>query len=165
MSRRITTGLILALWALLATPAVADKPGDPGFLQFRGSSFPVTEEESTVSVVVKRHRGSTGAVTVEYTTADGSALDGEFSGYGDPGAQAEQAMRNVAQLLGEMGAGVNDICKITTYVSDRAYREPVYKVVGRHLKGVYPAGTGLIVDGFASPRILTEIDVEAVIQN
>ena len=61
-------------------------------------------------------------------------------------------------------ANLDDICKITIYIADRAYREPVYQVVGQALKGVFPVGTGLIVDGFASPRILVEIDVDAVVQ-
>jgi enamine deaminase RidA (YjgF/YER057c/UK114 family) len=94
----------------------------------------------------------------------GSNLDGEFTGYGDAAAQADQAMQNIKVLLEEAGGSLNDICKITTYIADRAYREPVYRVVGQHLKGVFPAGTGLIVDGFANPRILVEIDVDAVIQ-
>ena len=82
----------------------------------------------------------------------------------DAAAQAEQAMQNVKTLLEEAGSSLNDICKITTYIADRAYREPVYQVVGRYLKGVFPVGTGLIVDGFANPRILVEIDVDAVVQ-
>jgi enamine deaminase RidA (YjgF/YER057c/UK114 family) len=94
----------------------------------------------------------------------GSRLDGEFVGYGDAAAQAEQAMQNVKVLLEEAGSSLNDVCKVTTYIADRAYREPVYQVVGRYLKGVFPVGTGLIVDGFASPRILVEIDVDAVVQ-
>ncbi len=95
----------------------------------------------------------------------GSTLDGEFVGYGDAAAQAEQAMQNIKTLLEEAGAGLDDICQITTYIADRAYREAVYRVVGRHLQGVFPVGTGLIVDGFANPRILVEIDVEAVVQD
>ena len=95
----------------------------------------------------------------------GSTLDGEFVGYGDAAAQATQAMANVKALLEEAGASLNDICKLTVYVADRAYREPVYQVVGQYLQGVFTAGTGLIVDGFASPRILVEIDVEAVVQD
>jgi len=63
----------------------------------------------------------------------------------------------------------NKLCHVnpgkTVELADRAYREPVYQVVGQYLKGVFPAGTGLIVDGFASPRILVEIDVEAVVQD
>ncbi|MCZ6556595.1 MAG: Rid family hydrolase [SAR324 cluster bacterium] len=95
----------------------------------------------------------------------GTTLDNEFVGYGDAAAQAGQAMKNVKVLLAEAGASLNDICKITTYISDRGYREDVYQTVGRHLQGVFPVGTGLIVDGFASPRILVEIDVDAVIQD
>jgi enamine deaminase RidA (YjgF/YER057c/UK114 family) len=91
----------------------------------------------------------------------GTTLDGEFTGEGDPGAQAEQAMANIEMLFNEAGATVNDICKITTYIGDHAYRNDVYNVMGRWLKGVHPVGTGLIVNGFASPRILVEIDVEA----
>ncbi len=82
----------------------------------------------------------------------------------DPAAQAEQAMQNVTQLLEEAGSSLDHICKVTTYITDRADREPDYRVVGRHLKGVFPVGTGLIVDGFANPRILVEIDVDAVVQ-
>lgn len=95
----------------------------------------------------------------------GSTLDGDFIGYGDAAAQAAQAMENVKTLLAEAGASLDDVCKITTYIADRAYREPVYRTVGQYLKGVFPVGTGLIVDGFANPRILVEIDVEAVVQN
>jgi enamine deaminase RidA (YjgF/YER057c/UK114 family) len=93
----------------------------------------------------------------------GSTLDGEFVGYGDAAAQADQAMQNVKVLLEEAGASLNDICKITIYIADRAYREPVYQVVGQYLQGVFPVGTGLIVDGFANPRILVEIDIDAVV--
>ena len=54
--------------------------------------------------------------------------------------------------------------KTRIYVGDRGHREAVYRAVGRHLRGVHPCGTGLIVDGFARPEILVEIDVVAVIQ-
>jgi enamine deaminase RidA (YjgF/YER057c/UK114 family) len=95
----------------------------------------------------------------------GSTLDGDFVGYGDAAAQATQAMENIKVLLAEAGSSLNDVCKVTTYIADRAYREAVYQVVGRYLRGVFPVGTGLIVDGFASPRILVEIDVDAVVQD
>ena len=53
--------------------------------------------------------------------------------------------------------------QITVYITDRAYREPVYRVIGKWLKGVYPVSTGLIVEGLAKPEYLMEIDVTAVI--
>jgi enamine deaminase RidA (YjgF/YER057c/UK114 family) len=93
----------------------------------------------------------------------GFDLDGRFVGAGDAAAQAEQAMKNVKQLLEEAGSGLDHICKITTYITDRAYREAVYNVIGRHLKGVHPCGTGLVVRGLALPEMMMEVDIDAVI--
>ena len=95
----------------------------------------------------------------------GFNLDGEFPFPGDPAAQADQAMKNVRVLLEEAGASVGDICKIHTYILHRAHREAIYRAIGRHLQGVHPCGTGLIVDGFAMPEVLVEIDVVAVVQD
>jgi enamine deaminase RidA (YjgF/YER057c/UK114 family) len=93
----------------------------------------------------------------------GMNMDGNMVGIGDPAAQAENAMRCVKILLEEAGATLEHICKTTIYVTDRKYREPVYQIVGKWLKGVYPCQTGLIVSGLAKPEMLMEIDVEAVI--
>ena len=93
----------------------------------------------------------------------GSDLDGNIVGRGDPAAQAEQAMANVAQLLAEAGSDLSHIVKTTVYITDPRYREPVYQVIGRWLKGVYPVSVGLVVDGLAQPEWLMEIDVIAVL--
>lgn len=93
----------------------------------------------------------------------GFTLDGGFVGLGDAAAQADQAMRNVKTLLEEAGSRMEHICKITTYITDRAYRGPVYQVIGRHLGEIAPVGTGLIVNGLALPEMLVEIDIDAVI--
>jgi len=61
----------------------------------------------------------------------GQDLEGNSVGIGDPEAQTEQAMRNVRQLLEEAGSQLEDICKITVYITDRAYREPVYRTIGK----------------------------------
>lgn len=90
-------------------------------------------------------------------------FDGKIVGVGDPAAQAEHAMSCVKILLEEAGAKLEHICKIHIYVIDRAYREPVYRVVGKWLKGVHPCSTGLIVSALARPELLMEIDVDAVI--
>ncbi|MBV9066057.1 MAG: RidA family protein [Methylobacteriaceae bacterium] len=82
---------------------------------------------------------------------------------GDPEGQAEQAMSNIKLLLSEAGAGLEDICKITIYIVDPRFREPVYRTVGKWLRGVYPVSTGIIVSGLARPEWLVEIDVIAVI--
>ncbi|MCP1292719.1 MULTISPECIES: RidA family protein [unclassified Chromobacterium] len=94
----------------------------------------------------------------------GQDLDSRESvGIGDVAAQAEQAMANVKLLLEEAGSELGDICKIVIYLTDPRYREAVYLVVGRWLKGVYPVSTGLVVSALARPEWLVEIDVTAVI--
>jgi enamine deaminase RidA (YjgF/YER057c/UK114 family) len=94
----------------------------------------------------------------------GQDLDTSLSvAIGDARGQAEQAMANVEILLREAGARLEHICKVTIYLVDPRYREPVYQVVGRWLKGVYPVSTGVVVSALARPEWLVEIDVTAVI--
>ena len=93
----------------------------------------------------------------------GFDLEGNFVGRGDAAAQADNAMRCVKTLLEEAGARLEHICKITIYLTDRAHRDSVYRVIGKHLKGIHPVSTGLIVNGLAKPEMLMEIDVDAVI--
>ena len=73
------------------------------------------------------------------------------------------AMTNIEMLLKEAGGELQDICKITIYLIDPRYREAVYLVVGRRLKGVLPVSTGIVVSALARPEWLVEIDATAVI--
>ena len=82
---------------------------------------------------------------------------------GDAAGQAEKAMANIEMLLREAGSRLDHICKITIYIIDPRYREAVYRVVGKWLKGVYPVSTGLVVSALARPEWLVEIDATAVI--
>jgi enamine deaminase RidA (YjgF/YER057c/UK114 family) len=95
----------------------------------------------------------------------GQTLDsGENVAVGDAAGQAEQAMANIAILIGEAGGKLEHICKITIYITDQRYREAVYRVVGRWLTGVFPVSTGLVVSALARPEWLVEIDVIAVLR-
>jgi enamine deaminase RidA (YjgF/YER057c/UK114 family) len=82
---------------------------------------------------------------------------------GDPAGQTERAMANIKMLLEEAGARLEHICKITIYIIDPRYREPVYRTVGNWLKGVHPVSTGIIVSALARPEWLVEVDATAVI--
>lgn len=87
----------------------------------------------------------------------------ESVGIGDVEAQAEKAMANIAMLLEEAGSSLEDIVKVVVYIIDPRYREPVYKVMGKWLKGVFPVSTGLVVSALARPEWLVEIDATAVL--
>jgi enamine deaminase RidA (YjgF/YER057c/UK114 family) len=94
----------------------------------------------------------------------GQDLDTSLNvGVGDPAAQADQAMRNIERLLREAGAALEHVCKVTIYLTDPRFREPVYRTIGRWLQGVYPVSTGIVVAGLARPEWLVEVDVIAVI--
>ena len=82
---------------------------------------------------------------------------------GDPAAQAEQAMANIATLLEEAGSRLDHVVKVVVYLVDIRHREAVYRVMGRWLKGVHPVSTGLVVSALARPEWLVEIDATAVI--
>ena len=86
---------------------------------------------------------------------------GESLHVGDPAAQAELVMTNVATLLAEAGAAVEHVVSCTIYLTDIRHREAVYRVLGRHLKGVYPVFTGLVVAALARPEWLVEVTVVA----
>jgi enamine deaminase RidA (YjgF/YER057c/UK114 family) len=94
----------------------------------------------------------------------GQDLDtSESVGVGDVEAQAEQAMKNIKQLLEEAGGTLEQIVKVTVYLVDPRYRETVYRVMGRWLKGVHPVSTGIVVTALARPEWLVEIDAIAVL--
>jgi enamine deaminase RidA (YjgF/YER057c/UK114 family) len=87
----------------------------------------------------------------------------ESVGIGDVAAQTEQAMANIDMLLQESGSALEDIVKIVVYLTDVRYREAVYQVMGRWLKGVFPVSIGVVVTALARPEWVVEIDAIAVI--
>jgi len=82
---------------------------------------------------------------------------------GDPAGQAEKVMQNITLLLEEAGSTLSHIGKVTVYLTDIRHRETCYRVLGKHLKGVFPVFTGLVVVALARPEWLIEVDVIAVL--
>ena len=82
---------------------------------------------------------------------------------GDAGKQADKAMSNIAMLLEESGSELSHIVKVVIYLTDIRYREPVYRAMGKWLKGVFPCSTGIVVHALARPEWVVEIDATAVI--
>lgn len=87
----------------------------------------------------------------------------ESVGIGDVEAQTVKAMDNIKMLLEEAGGEMEDIVKVTVYLTDVRYRETVYRTMGTYLKGVFPVSTGIVVQALARPEWLVEIDATAVL--
>ncbi|MCL6550021.1 MAG: RidA family protein [Acidothermus cellulolyticus] len=96
-----------------------------------------------------------GQVAQDLETAESVAI-------GDPVAQTHKIVDNVELLLSEAGAALENIVSLHVYLTDVRYREPVYRVLGERLKGVFPVSTGLVVNGLARPEWLVEVTVVAV---
>ncbi len=85
-----------------------------------------------------------------------------------PAAAAQQARAVFGGLRAALEAGggdLHDVCKITMQITDRAYRQAVYAVLGEELAGVFPVSTGLIVPGLQDPDALFQLDAWAVRQS
>ncbi len=90
--------------------------------------------------------------------------DGATVGLGDPAAQAEQVWRNMAAVLDAAGGGLDDLVATTTWLTDRAWREPITEVRRQWLRGpTYPTNTLLIIDGLGRAEYLIEISAVAVL--
>lgn len=92
----------------------------------------------------------------------GMGLDEKLYGVGNARIQADKAMDNVATLLGEAGAALSDVAKVTVFVTDAAYLADVNETVRRRLGDIAPAFTSVVVKGLASAELLMEVDVVAV---
>lgn len=75
--------------------------------------------------------------------------------------QAEAVFDALEARLAEAGGRLTDLCKITMQITDRAYRQAVYGVMGRRLMGVRPVSTGLIVKALHDPDALFQLDAFA----
>ncbi len=78
------------------------------------------------------------------------------------GLQAEAVFRQLRERLAQDGGSVQDLCKITMEITDRAYRQAIYGALGQALPGIWPVSTGLIVKGLLDPDALFQLDAYAV---
>lgn len=89
--------------------------------------------------------------------------DGNLVGAGDAEQQAEQCFRNIEAILRHFGATANHVARITTYITDLAYRPLVARPRDRMFGTPGPASTLVVIAGLASPDYLVEIEATAVL--
>lgn len=87
--------------------------------------------------------------------------DGEIVGAGDFDAQLAQTMANIQSLLAAAGAGMEDIIKVTIYLTDMSNFPKIVEARGRYFQAPYPADTIVEVRSLALPGLMVEIDVTA----
>ena len=75
-------------------------------------------------------------------------------------AQAEQCLRNIESALGQAGATLRDVVRVTYMLPDAAEFPACWPVLRRYFGEIRPAATMLAV-GLADPRMRIEIEVTA----
>lgn len=93
------------------------------------------------------------------------ALDanGNLVGKGDAEAQTHQAYANLQAILNELGGSLDDIVKMTSYLTDPSQLEAFRRARSRFLSDPSPPNTLLFVSALAHPDYLVEIEAIAVL--
>ena len=103
--------------------------------------------------------GST--VHVSGTTA--TTRDGGFVGEGDAYAQTKQVLANISWALEQAGATLSAVVRLRIYVVLHQDWEAVGHALGEAFGDIRPANTLVGVPWLVDPRMLVEIEAEAVV--
>ena len=76
-------------------------------------------------------------------------------------AQTEATWVNLMAILESAGMGIDDVVKVTTYVTNVEDFWPMAKVRARFFGDARPASTGIVVKALAKPEWLVEVDLVA----
>ena len=100
-------------------------------------------------------------ITITGTTALNDK--GELIGDGDLILQTRQVLRNIAEALRQLGSSVEDVTRTRIYMSNIMDWELVGKIHAQVFKAIRPATTMVEVSSFIDPRILVEIEADAIV--
>ena len=100
-------------------------------------------------------------IHVSGTTAIGE--DGGIVGEGDLYAQASFVLDKIERALRQAGASMGDVVRTRTFVTDISRWEEVGRAHGERFRDVRPAATMVEVTRLIDPRMMVEIEVDAVV--
>ena len=76
-------------------------------------------------------------------------------------AQSEQVWQNIQAILADAGMGMENLVKITTFLTDATNANAFRAVRAKALGTARPTATFLIVQGLADPGYLVEVEAVA----
>lgn len=88
--------------------------------------------------------------------------NGNLVGEGDMKAQTRQVFNNIKAVLAAAGAGLEDIIKINSYLTDAGKFMDMLEVRSEIFGANPPASTAVVVSALAFPGLLIEVEAIAV---
>ena len=88
--------------------------------------------------------------------------EGELVGVGDFDAQAAQTFANLKAVLEAAGSSLDQVIKVTIYLTDMANFPRVLELRQRYFSAPYPADTIVEVKSLALPELELEIEATAL---
>ena len=84
-------------------------------------------------------------------------------GRGDAAAQTRQSLENMRAILESVGAGFDNVVKVTVFLKDMKDFEDVHKVRAEYFNKEPPASTLVQISQLVHPDLLVEIEAIAVL--
>ena len=91
-------------------------------------------------------------------------VEGNLVGKGDFEAQARQAYTNLKNIIEEAGGSLQNIVKMTTFLTHHNYVETYRSVRNEFFSEPFAPNTLLIIESLASPDYLIEVEAVAVLE-
>ena len=89
--------------------------------------------------------------------------EGNVVGEGDIKRQTEAVLEHVKTVIEEAGGGMDDIVKVTVFITDMRLYDEIHEVRRRYFEEPYPASSMVEVSALIDPRLLVEVEAVAVI--
>lgn len=89
--------------------------------------------------------------------------NGEVVGVGDPYQQARRCIEIIASALEQAGAGLEQVVRTRMFVTDIEQWQEFAKAHREAFEGIEPATTMVEVSRLIDPRMLIEIEAEAIV--
>jgi enamine deaminase RidA (YjgF/YER057c/UK114 family) len=89
--------------------------------------------------------------------------DGQLVGEGDPYAQAQRCIEIIREVLESAGAGLGDVVRTRMFVTNIDQWEDIGRAHKEAFGDIMPATTMVEVSRLIDPRMLVEIEADAVV--
>ncbi|WEK56307.1 MAG: RidA family protein [Candidatus Cohnella colombiensis] len=89
--------------------------------------------------------------------------DGDVVGEGSPYEQTRYVLETIEKALAELGASLSHVVRTRMFVTDIAKWEEFGKAHGEFFRNIQPVATMVEVKALIDPRLLVEIEVEAIV--